>query len=207
MNGSTGLQSGRRRQRGVTAAELTIGLAVGGLLLGVAMPNLMEVRRDMAMHRTARSLTALMVRARLFAMRSQQPHGVVFRQRADGWHCFVAHDGNGDGSITSRAMRSGADPIDGEILDLEDGPGQLSVLDGRVPDPGGSGWLDRAYDPVRAGRGDIITFTPAGTASPSSVYVSDGRDHMLVLRTIGATGRVRVLEWRRGWAEWKPVGW
>jgi hypothetical protein len=182
-------------------------LATGGLLLAVALPNMMEVRRDMAVHRTCRSVAMLMVRARVLAVRTGEPHGVVFRYGADGWRCFVVHDGNGDGSITSRAIERGHDPIDGEILDLEDGPARLAYLPERIPDPSGYGWLDRTKDPIRAGRGNIITFAPGGTASPSSVYVSDGRDHMLVLRVIGATGRVRSLEWRRGWPEWKPIGW
>ncbi len=184
-----------------------VTLALVGVVLSVAVPDMMEMRRNMALHRTCRSVSMLMVRARLLALRTGQPHGVVFRQDADGWRCFVAHDGNGDGSITSRAIASGRDPIDGEILDLEDGPARLALLPCPIPDPGGSGWLERRDDPIRAGRGDIITFTPSGTASPCSVYVSDGRDHMLVLRVIGATGRVRSLQWRRGWPEWKPVGW
>jgi hypothetical protein len=61
-------------------------------------------------------------------------------------------------------------------------------------------------DPVRAGRGDIITFTPARTATPSSVYLTDHHNRMRVLRVYGATGRVYSLVWRKSWSEWRRVG-
>ena len=61
-------------------------------------------------------------------------------------------------------------------------------------------------DPVRAGRGDIITFTPRGTATPASIYLTDHRARMRVLRIYGGTGRVISKVWRSGWPEWRTEG-
>jgi hypothetical protein len=96
----------------------------------------------------------------------------------------------------------------GEVLALEGVTAGLGILGGvRVPDPSGRGALGGDLsDPVRAGRGDIITFTPRSTATPSSVYLTDHHGRMRVLRVYGGTARVRSLVWRAGWPRWRRVG-
>ena len=93
----------------------------------------------------------------------------------------------------------------GTPVDLAAGGAGPGVLPGvRVPDPSGRGFLGGdPDDPIRAGRGNIITFSSRGTATPSSVYFTDFADRMLVLRIYGGTGRINRLEWRRGWTAWR----
>ena len=134
--------------------------------------------------------------------------GVVFERREDGeWRCFIAADGDGDG-ILHRDIERGVDPVVGEVLVFEAGGAGLGILKNEfVPDPSGSGRLrGNLNDPVRAGRGDIITFTPRGTATPSSLYLTDNRARMRVLRIYGGTGRVRSWVWRSGWLKWRTTG-
>ena len=133
--------------------------------------------------------------------------GVVFEKRSDeSWRVYIAEDGDGDG-ILRRDITSGVDPVIGEILHIDaDGAG-LGILQGEfVPDPSGRGRLrGNLEDPVRAGRGDIITFTPRGTATPSSIYFSDRQARMRVLRIYGSTGRVISFVWRSGWPKWREA--
>ena len=134
--------------------------------------------------------------------------GVVFEQREDdSWRCFIAYDGDGDG-ILRRDIHRLVDPIVGEVLHFEAGGAGLGILQGEfVPDPSGRGRLrGNLSDPVRAGRGNIITFTPRGTATPSSLYLTDHRARMHVLRIYGGTGRVISRVWRSGWPEWRESG-
>jgi hypothetical protein len=51
----------------------------------------------------------------------------------------------------------------------------------------------------------MVSFSEEGTASPSSLYLTDHETRMRVLRTYGVTGRYRLLEWQQGWTAWKRV--
>ena len=124
----------------------------------------------------------------MFAIRSQQAHGLVFEQGEDGsWRCFIAKDGDGDG-ILRRDIQRRVDPIVSEVIFFEAGAAGLGILRSEfVPDPSGRGRLrGNLRDPVRAGRGDIITFTRRGTATPSSLYFTDYSSRMRVLRVYGS---------------------
>ena len=93
----------------------------------------------------------------------------------------------------------------GRVITMAAGGAGPGILGGEpVPDPSGRGFLEGDLeDPIRAGRGNIISFSSRGTATPSSVYFTDHVGRMMVLRIYGGTGRINRLSWRRGWAKWK----
>lgn len=65
-----------------------------------------------------------------------------------------------------------------------------------VRDPGDpSRFLDRIDDPIRFNSSDLASFGPLGTATPGSVYLTDGGSHLAVVRVLGTTGRVRLLQY------------
>jgi hypothetical protein len=117
----------------------------------------------------------------------------------------LAEDGDGDG-VHSDDLAAGRDRLVGRVLELAVGGASLGILaDTAVPDPAGGGALGGdPTDPIRAGSGNIISFTPRGTASSSSVYLTDHHSRMKVLRVLGATGRARSMEWQVGWSAWRP---
>ena len=140
-------------------------------------------------------------RCRAYAILNSRATAAVFEHCDDGsWRCFIAVDGNGDG-IRTRDIHRLIDPVVGEVLHLDGGGAGLGILQGEfVPDPSGRGRLRGDLDdPVRAGRGNIITFTPRSTATPASIYLTDHRARMRVLRVYGGTGRVISRVWRSGW--------
>jgi type II secretory pathway pseudopilin PulG len=193
---------------GYTLAELLILLAVLAGLLIVALPGLAEAHRAAALNAAARRLYGLMIRCRAHALVCGRATSLVFeRDGSRSWRCFIAQDGDGDG-VRRDDLRRGRDRVIGEVLALEGAIAGLGILhDRRIPDPSGRGSLGgNLDDPVRAGRGDIITFTPASTATPSSVYLSDHHHRMRVLRIYGGTARIVSLVWRDGWQEWRPTG-
>ncbi len=194
-------------QRGAALAEILVAVALGATMAAVAVPGLGVARRRAALGRACTHVGTLMLAGRARAVLRRQTEALVFERRPGGWRCFLAEDGDDDG-VRHDDLRRGRDRYVSEVLELEAGDAGLGLLRGvRIPDPGGRGWLGGdPGDPVRAGRGDIITFTRFGTATPASVYFTDGRDRMMVLRVLGATGRVRRLEWRRGWPSWRPGG-
>jgi hypothetical protein len=194
-------------QMGLTAAETLVVLGLAAVLVLVSVPALDRARHSAAMRSTAQQVSGLLVRSRIHAIRNRRSTGLVFERDARGWRCFVAADGDGDG-IRRADIVAGGDPIVDGPCRLRSAPGGLGILQGTpVRDPSGSGLLGGdPHDPVRAGRGDIITFTPTGTATPSSVYFTDHHEAMLALRVVGTTGRVRTMVWHSGWPRWKQ-GW
>jgi len=198
-------ENGGGGQRGFSLAEAAALVMVFAIIAVVTVPNLGEANRAAALLGAAGRLQGLMFRCRADAIMNQRSTGLVFERRADSsWRCYIAADGDGDG-ILRRDIESLTDPVVSEILEFAPMTAGLGILQGEfVPDPSGRGRLGGDLsDPVRAGRGDIITFTPQGHATPSSVYLTDHRARMRVLRVYGGTGRVNSLVWRSGWSGWR----
>ena len=195
----------RSGQRGFSLVEMATLAVVIAIIAVVAVPNFGEAKRAAALAGAAGRLQGLMFRCRAYAIMNQRSTGLVFEKRADSsWRCYIAADGDDDG-ILRRDIESLVDPIVSEVLEFEPNTAGLGILRGEpVPDPSGRGCLEGDLsDPVRAGRGDIITFTPQGHATPCSVYLTDHRARMRVLRIYGGTGRVISLVWRSGWPQWR----
>ena len=196
------------RERGVSLLEVVLVLAVAIIIITIGLPQLDNLRRAAALRSASSHLKGLLYRCRAYAVMNARSTAAVFEKQVDGsWRCFIAVDGDGDG-IRSRDIRRLVDPVVGEVMHFEAGEAGLGILQGEfVPDPSGRGRLrGDLSDPVRAGRGNMITFTPRGTASPASLYLTDHRGRMRVLRVYGGTGRVVSRVWRSGWPEWRPEG-
>jgi hypothetical protein len=196
------------REHGVSLLEAVLVTAILVIVITTALPQLESMRRAAALRSASSHLKGLLYRCRAYAVMNVRSTAAVFDQRPDGsWRCFIAVDGDGDG-IRSRDIRRLIDPVVGEVIHFEAGEAGLGILQGEfVPDPSGRGRLrGNLSDPVRAGRGNMITFTPRGTASPASLYLTDHRERMRVLRVYGGTGRVISRVWRSGWPKWRPEG-
>jgi len=193
---------------GISLIEIVLVILVLAMIMTAALPDLAEMRGAAALGAASSRLKGLLFRCRAYAILNCRATAVVFEHRDDGsWRCFIAVDGDGDG-IRTRDIHGLIDPIVGEVLHLDGGGAGLGILqDEFVPDPSGRGRLrGDLRDPIRAGRGNIITFTPRGTATPASIYLTDGRARMRVLRVYGGTGRVISRVWRSGWPKWRSEG-
>ncbi len=193
---------------GMTLVEVVLVLAVLTIIVAATLPDLTEMRKAAALSSVSSQLKGLLFRCRAYAILNSRATAVVFEHRDDGsWRCFIAVDGDGDG-IRTRDIHRLIDPVVGEVLQLDGGGAGLGILQNEfVPDPSGRGRLRGDLDdPVRAGRGNIITFTPRSTATPASIYLTDQRSRMRVLRVYGGTGRVISRVWRSGWPKWRSEG-
>jgi type II secretory pathway pseudopilin PulG len=193
---------------GISLIEAVLVLAVLAIVVTAALPNFAEIRGAAALGAASSQLKGLLFRCRAYAIMNSRATAVVFEHREDGsWRCFIAVDGDGDG-IRTRDIHGLVDPVVGEVLHLDGGGAGLGILQNEfVPDPSGRGRLRGDLgDPVRAGRGNIITFTPRSTATPASIYLTDHRSRMRVLRVYGGTGRVISRVWKSGWPKWRSEG-
>jgi len=193
--------------RGHSMVEVMTVLVLIGCTTLIALPRLAEARRAAALRSLAQQLSGLLHRCRAEAVLHHQNTALVF-DRGQHWVCYAAVDGDGDG-VRRDDLAAGRDRVVSRPLRLEAGGSAPGFLDARaIPDPGGSGWLGGdPDDPVRAGRGDMISFSPVGSATPASVFLTDHHSQMRAVRVFGATGRARCLIWKPGWPDWKESLW
>lgn len=115
-------------------------------------------------------------------------------------------DGDGDG-VLSRDIQSGADPPESLPMDLShmgahvrfgfpEGPAPRDPSDPRRR-------LTRLDDPIRLNRSDMASFSPLGESTPGSLYLTDGSDHLAVVRIFGRTAKVKVMYYDREREVWE----
>jgi len=186
--------------------DTLVALALMGLGVAIALPSLTSLRGQASLERVARQLAADAIRCRAEAINRRANVALVFDQHGDRFSYVPVADGDGDG-VLRRDIQRGQDRPCGPRIRLDDlcRGARIGVPPGwGVPDPAGRGRLAPG-DGVRAGRSDMLSFSPLGDATPATVYFNDGRERMLAVRIYGGTARVRVLEWRRGWAGWRRI--
>ncbi len=198
-------------RRGFTLIELLIATAVLALLATLAVPPL---RQQISQHRVR--LAAAEIASALWTARAGAArHGVTIAVRfevdaaaPDGVPSVFSlyADGNGDG-VRTADLNTGIDPRirrPGRLLHVGSGIRFGFPEDLEPRDFVGSGPLDRLDDPVRFGRSDLASFGPLGTASPGSVFVTDGY-HLFAVRVYNRTGKIRILRYVREREEWKGI--
>lgn len=184
-------------EQGMSLAELLVVLTVLALLLTATVPSVLRASSSLRVRLAAAEVATALYLARSEAVRLGHHVGLRFDRDADGRVTFTLFaDGDGDG-LSSRDIRAGKDAAVSP-------PRRLGHLGRAVRfgfpeapparDPSGRR-LDRLGDPVRFNRSDLASFSPLGTSTPGSVYLTDGRRALVAVRLLGTTGRVRVTEW------------
>ena len=144
---------------------------------------------------------------RSYAIRHSANVAVKFRTGQDGTVTFTLYrDGDGDG-VLNRDIDTGVDPQvqpPRRLAHLGRGFG-FGFPPGPPPmDPGSPRQsLDRLDDPIRFNQSDLASFGPLGTATPGSVYLTDGQRRLAAVRVTSRTGRVRVVRLRLQDEVWK----
>jgi len=184
--------------------EAALVLLLIGLCAAVSTPALLAALSRGRVVTAARELSQDMARLRSDAIASRR--SVAMRLTwSQGRYVYAFYaDGDGDG-VRSDDIASGLDPLIGPGRDLAsryEGV-DFGLLDVAIPEvPPGGGTLAATSDPVRFGRSDIITFTPHGTSSSGTLYVSDGAGVVAAVVLFGGTGRIRTWRFDRELWAW-----
>jgi type II secretory pathway pseudopilin PulG len=179
--------------RGVALIDTICSLAVVGILAAIAVPIVAgSLERERATV-GARVLAGYAQRARFEALRRA---AVVALQidTSGGRTRFTLHvDGNGNG-VLQRDIDSGTDAaISGvEWLD-QHARGVALRINQPIPDIGGGLPLKPGDNPLRIGRTTLLSFSPLGSSTSGTLYVSAPQGPQLAIRVYGATGRTRLL--------------
>jgi hypothetical protein len=196
--------SGPSSPRGASLVGLILVLTVAGCVIAVAAPSATNLQESLAIRSAGGEAVTSLLRARSYAITRNVHVGVKFRKNGDRYEWALYRDGNGNGVRTAE-ITSGVDRSLGVAIRWS----RRDVLPGiftdcRVPDPGNPGsYLDRPEDPIRFNASDICSFSPVGESTPGSIYLTDGRNRMAVVRVLGRTAKIRVLYYRRGERGWR----
>ena len=164
--------------KGYTLAELLAVLAIVAMAVAVTLPAAAMLRDGGRAAAGARTMASHLSAQRFKSVSGRRVRGLQFRKLGNAWTWREVGDGNGNGLRTAEITR-GIDPVlspdqalERQVQDVRIGfpPG------GPYPEaPPGTGSLTAVDDPVRFGRSDLISFSPGGSASSGTLYVTDGR--------------------------------
>ena len=196
-----------QERAGFSMLDITVTLAVVTLIVALSLPFLVDMASGVRVELAAGEMAGVLNLARGYSVRHGTKVAVKFRTEASG---VVTHalyrDGDGDG-VRSADIESGADP---EVRP----PRRLAHFDRRIrfgfpegqaprdpSDPRRR--LDRLEDPIRFNRSDLASFDPGGTATPGTIYLTDGRHHLSAVRVNNRSGKVSVLHYDRQAEIWR----
>lgn len=200
----------RSVEAGFTMVDLLVAIALLGLLVGIAWPRINiwfgAVRTRMA----AGEVAGALAQARLDAIRHQAKVAVRFETLEDGTVVMTEYkDGDRDG-VLSRDIRGGVDTQEkaSRRLSALDGKIHFGFLYGEAPteigDP--SRRIQRLMDPIRFNRSDMASFNPNGTATPGTVYLTDGHTSLVAVRVSSMSGLISIWTYDRKTELWRVGG-
>lgn len=198
---------------GYTLIELIVVGAVLALIALLGAPPLMRLSSDLRVKLAAYELAGVMHQTRMYAIQHSANVGVKFfvttgEEAGEGRVTFALYrDGNDDG-VKTRDILSGADPqveperqlaYLGRHLGFGFPPGIVprDPSDPRRP-------LGRLEDPIRFNNSDIAAFSSLGTATPGTLYLTDGATRLAAVRIYNRTGKVKLMVYHAEERRWQP---
>lgn len=185
------------REAGLGLAEAVVVIALVGVCLLTTLPALAERRGEVTAAAGARQLAMALHALRWTCAAKGRYGGMLFERDGVGWGWRIFEDGNGNG-VRIADVRRGVDRPMADRVTLErlgSGARLGFPLQGAIPAiPPSRGTLTDLDDPVRFGVNDLVSFSPIGTASSGTIYITDGRRALYAVVLFGQAGRVRV--WR-----------
>lgn len=184
---------------GFTLLETLFALAIIATLAAVALPTANDAVDEMRTLMAARSLAARLSQIRIDAVTRSRCLAFRFEAAAGAYRWSVYADGNGNG-VRTADIAAGVDVSLGPKEMLGDKfPGvALGLLPGY---PDADNLAGTGSDGVRIGTARILTMSPDGTATAGTLYLH-GRRNQFAIRVLGATGRIRVLQYDPGRGTW-----
>lgn len=184
-------------REGASLLELLVFLIIFGIVSAVSLPMILHSAARIRVELAAQEIAGVLHLARISAVRGNAKVAVKFGTAPSGQVTYALYrDANGNG-VRNREIVSGLDP---EIRP----PVVLSHFGRRVRfgfprdvtpprDPGNARKrLSRLDDPIRFNRSDLASFNPDGSATPGSVYLTDGVDRLAVVRINNISSKITI---------------
>lgn len=190
--------------RGVTLIELLMVVAIIGLFLLVSTPHFLSLRRQAGMRAATKELRGVISFARSRAIARGAHCAVKFKLIAGEWSYAIFDDGDFDG-VRNDDINAGIDPVARPFTKVLPGLEPLRIgiplLGARDPDTNAA--LTASDSPVRFNASTLCSFSPNGSGTPGTVFLTDGVSDVGAVRVFGATGRVRTQMFNRARGRWE----
>jgi len=186
--------------RGMSLPEVMLVLAMVAGTAWLGLPALKAYSIEAHLVGAAAIFKGEFRRARSISIRSGRQTALRFETRPDGVYLGIFSDGDYDG-VLSRDIARGVDPLVSEPRRLTDNAEvRVGIEPGVEAPPPDRGLLD-PEDPIRFGRSDMVSFSPLGTATPGTLYLT-GHGLQVAVRVTGSDARVRTMIWHgAGWRD------
>lgn len=179
---------------GYSLPEVLVGLTLLGILVGISAPLVAQAVARERLRSAGLELATTLRALRQTAVTKRVSVGLKFVRQEEGWAYSLYQDGNANG-IRSADIRAGRDLfLSGP---RHPGQGKEGIRFGlpaipipRIPP--GRGLVIDGEDPIKLGRSDILSFSPEGSTSSGTLYLTDGREVVGIV-IYGPTGRVRIF--------------
>jgi Tfp pilus assembly protein FimT len=183
--------------QGLTLPELLVATTVAMLVATALLPSLEQFRGAVRTAAAARLLVVRLQGLRAKSVSRACAFGLLFQRDEHGWLWFEVRDGNGNGLRTADLSKGRDMVLSGphrfaDLLPNVDFGFPERKLIPRIPPR--AGWVHDLERPVRIGNTALLSFSPLGTSSSGTLFVSDGQKHLMAIVLYGRTGRIRV--WR-----------
>ena len=198
------------RRRGFTVVELLLVMVVIALMATIAWPRIQIWAGYVRVRSAAGEVAGALAEARLTAIRYSSKVALRFETGDDGRVLMTIYrDQDGDGVLT-RDIRRGVDTTQKESRPLQgfDRRIRFGFPDGVAPaEIGGTGRrITRLIDPIRFNRSDMASFNSLGTATPGTVYLTDGWKSLVAVRVSHRSGMISIWSYDKETEIWKVVG-
>ncbi|MPZ19596.1 MAG: prepilin-type N-terminal cleavage/methylation domain-containing protein [Luteitalea sp.] len=181
-------------------------LVATSLVAVVALPAM--ARLDAGLGRVrgeagARQVAAWLAWSRAQALSSGRSAGVRFDRTASTIRMERVLDRNGNG-LRTEDLDTGMDHRVGTPVRLDElVPGARFAVATALPGIDDAPSLPAGANPVRFGSSDVASFSARGTSTPGTIYVCGSDQEQYAVRVLGATGRIRVLQFDRVRGVWQ----
>ena len=170
---------------GYSLIELMFVVALIAVVAGAAVPPILgSIDRSRGLI-AAKYLGSRFAMARALAVTRRASIGLRFVEGPQGISVEIYQDGNRNGILSADIERQIDRPIEPPLRLFELFPGVQIGVAAAAP----------AMDAVQLGRTDILSFSPAGTATSGTIHVRGRDGTQWGVRVLGATGRMRVLKY------------
>ncbi len=203
------------KNAGVTLIEALLALMLISVLLVWMVPSVRDMSTRHRMSLVASEVAGVLHAARSYAILHGVNVALKFRPQEDGTVIYTLYrDGDGDG-VRTPDIEDGTDiqaapprRLPRTDTSIRFGfpprlrPAGFSAPEQLLPHPGHGRPLDRLDDPIRFNRSDLASFSPTGTATPGTVYLTDGRHELMAVRVRTRAGLISTLRFDAERGEW-----